>query len=670
MGLLRDPGRKEGRIMDRTFRAVLAVFFIAIITFCGITLCQKLGWSWKLDLTDQRLFSLSKGTKSIIGKLNQPINIDLYYSRTAAMKAPDPIRYYNEYYHYVEALLQEYLAASNGMINLEVIDPRPYSDDEQEAIRYRLKRFPITEEENFFFGLVIKTQYGAFKTIDFFTPDRHNFIEYDISYLLDSVITRKKSRIGILSSLAVLGDDVTGYMAQMMRMQGQRPKPAWDIVDLLRQRYEVERIDPDTEEIKGIDLLMVVHPKAFPEKTLFAIDQFVLKGGRTVVLVDPFCLADEPPPQSQMQGRLPERASDLNRLLKTWGVEMPADTFAGDKSLAPRVSLRQNQRPQKLIGFLDLKPGCFNSENIISANLNQVRVFFSGVIETDEDSKSQIVPILQTTSEGNSWKPESPFELMMFDGKTLMRRFRPGSKPVTLATLITGKFLSSFPEGIDVPEESEESKKQKAPGVKSSETPKMKHISGLKEAKEEGAVLVFADADFISDSFAFQRSLFGVQKVGDNSALLMNAIENLLGSGDLISIRTRGNFQRPFALVEEIEKEAEKETAQEETRVNDEIVEFQRELNKVVSDARSTGETVIDASELSQTKTELEIKIHEAKVRLREVQRMRRERIERLGTTLRNVNMLLAPVVILCFAIVLSIRRRRMRSRYISHASD
>ena len=138
--------------MGRTSRGAIAVFFIAVITFSGIVLCQNLGWSWKLDLTDQRLFSLSKGTESIIGKLNQPVGIKLYYSRTAAMKAPDPIRYYNEYYHYVEALLQEYVAASNGMIDLAVIDPRPYSDDEQEAIRYRLKRFPITEEENFFFG--------------------------------------------------------------------------------------------------------------------------------------------------------------------------------------------------------------------------------------------------------------------------------------------------------------------------------------------------------------------------------------------------------------------------------------------------------------------------------------------------------------------------------------
>jgi len=202
------------------------------------------------------------------------------------------------------------------------------------------------------------------------------------------------------------------------------------------------------------------------------------------------------------------------------------------------------------------------------------------------------------------------------------------------------------------------------------ETPKTRHITGLKEASADCAVVVFADVDFISNPFAYQESIFGTKKVGDNSALLFNAIENLLGSGDLIAIRSRGNFQRPFTLVNEIEKEAEKQTALEESRINAQIEEFQEELNKVVRDARDKGEKIIDASELARAKAELELKIHRAKVRLRKVQNKRRERIERLGHSLRNLNMLLAPVVILFFAIVLSIRRSRIRRRYISHASD
>jgi ABC-type uncharacterized transport system involved in gliding motility auxiliary subunit len=548
-----------------------------------------------------------------------------------------------------------------------------------------LKRFNITEEESYFFGLIVRTPYGATKTIDFFAPDRQNFVEYDISYLIDTVISREKTKIGILSSLPVMGDQVTGYMAQMMRLQGQQPRPSWIFVQELQKRYEVQKVETDLEEIKGIDLLVVVHPKDLPEKTLFAIDQFLLKGGRAVILVDPYSLSDQPPPQAMMQGAVPSSSSDLNRLFRTWGVEMPEDSFAGDDSLAMKVTLRPGQSPQKIIGLLNLVPGNFNEDNIITADLNQVRVFFSGILRevssddkkpegevagTDETTKIRIVPLLNTTNRGNSWRVDSPFELRSLDGKALMRHFTPGSTPVPIAYMITGRFPSSFPNGVDVPVESKEKEKGQEDPKQKDVAPETKHLSGLTEAAQETAVVVFADVDFISDPFAYQETLFGTTKVGDNDALFFNTLESLLGSSELIAIRSRGNFQRPFDLVDKIEREAERETAQEEASINAQIEEFQKELNRVVNEARKKGEKVIDASELSTAKADLELKIHEAKVRLRQVQNKRRERIERLGLSVRNVNMLLAPVVILIFAIILSVHRIRLRRRYISHASD
>ncbi len=673
LGMLYHSGRKEGGMMNRTTRAVLAVIFVAIITFCAITITQGLGKSMKLDITEQGLYTLSEGTRAILAKLNQPINIKLYYARTAAMKAPDAIRHYNDYFHFVRAILEEYVAAGNGMVTLQVIDPRPFSDDEQEALRYGLERFIITEEESFFFGLIVRTPFGATRTIDFFTPDRQNFVEYDISYLIDTVISREKTRIGILSSLPVMGDQVTGYMAQMMRLQGRQPRPSWAFVNEMQERYDVQSISTDIEEIKEIDLLLVVHPKDLPEKTLFAIDQFLLKGGRAIILLDPHSLSDQPPPQAPRQGPAPSQSSDLNRLLRTWGVEMPADTFAGDESLAMKVALRPDARPQKLIGLLNLAPGNFNRANIITADLNQVRVFFSGVLQEvvkDDQINTTIVPLLSTTDLGNSWKVDSPFELRNLESKTLMRHFTPGSKPVHIAYMITGRFPSSFPNGVDVPIESEKTKNGQEDPNKKKEPPETRHLSGLTEASAESAVVIFADVDFISNPFAYQETLFGTTKVGDNSALFFNAIENLLGSNDLIAIRSRGNFQRPFALVDKIEREAERETAQEEVGINAQIEEFQKELNRVVSDARKKGERIIDASELTLAKADLELKIHEAKVRLRQVQNKRRERIESLGLSLRNVNMLLAPMVILIFAIILSVQRSRFRRRNIGHASD
>jgi ABC-type uncharacterized transport system involved in gliding motility auxiliary subunit len=637
--------------MSRTIRAIIGVVFVLVITFCAISIFQNIGKPLKIDVTDQKLYSLSAGTKAILAKLNQPIKVKFYYAKTAALKGPDQIKYFNNYYEFVKALLEEYAATAEGMIDLQVIDPRPYSDDEVQALRYGLRKFSITKEENFFFGLVVQTQFGVEKVIPFFSPDRQNFVEYDISYLIDTAITRQKTRIGIISSLPVMGDDVTGYMAQMMRMQGQQPKPAWTFVEQLRQQYEVKGITTDVDEIKDVDILLVIHPKDLPEKTLFAIDQFVLKGGRTIVCVD--------------------ASSGLNRLLRTWGLEMPANTFAGDRSLAIRSSIMPNQRPGKIIGFLNLAPPqCFNTNTVITAELNQVRFLFAGVLKETADpnekkkgTQIERTPLITTTNRGNGWRISSPYELMMPDPSRLMDKFIDGTEPVAMGYLVTGRFSSSFPEGIEI----EVEEKTEDPN----ETKKIKkRITGLAEAEEQDcAVVVFADVDFISDMLAYSNFFFGKVVAGDNSALLLNAIDDLGGSSDLISIRSRGNFKRPFIVVDEIERQAEAETAEEEAKINAEIAGFQNELRTILASAKE-GEEELIGSSILQKKKDIELKIHQAQRQLRRVKMKRRERIEHLGNMLRNFNMLMAPAVILAIAIVLGIRRSVRKRHYISHASD
>ena len=320
--------------MSRTIRVILAIIFVLLITFGAISICQNLGKRLKVDVTDKKLYTLSAGTKSILAKLNQPLKLKLYYAKTASMKGPDQIKYFNNYYEFVKSLLEEYVAASKGMVNLEIIDPRPYSDDEVEAARSGLKKFPITDEENFVFGLVVRTQFGAEKSIPFFAPDRQNFVEYDISSLIDTAITRQKKNIGVISSLPIMGE-VGDYMAQMMIMQGQQPKMAWTIIEHLKQKYEVKGIPYDTNDINDIDVLLVIHPKHLPVQTLFAIDQFILKGGRTIIFIDPYCYADQEPGQTMMQSDKVSKSSNLKQFLNNWGLDMPEMTFAGDKQLAP-----------------------------------------------------------------------------------------------------------------------------------------------------------------------------------------------------------------------------------------------------------------------------------------------------------------------------------------------
>jgi ABC-type uncharacterized transport system involved in gliding motility auxiliary subunit len=661
--------------MNRTIRAIIGAFFVLLITFCAISICQNIGKTLKLDVTDQKLYTLSDGTRAILAKLHQPIKAKLYYAKTAALKGPDQIKYFNNYYEVVRALLEEYVVAAEGMIDLQVIDPRPFSEDELQALRYGLTRFPITEEENFFFGLVVQTQFGVEKVIKFFSPDRQNFVEYDISYLIDTAITRQKKRIGIMSSLPVMGDDVSPYMARMMRMQGQELKPPWTFVQQLRRQYEVKSLATDVNDIKDVDILLVIHPKGLPEKTLFAIDQFVLKGGRTIVCVDPYCYVDRPDQTAMPMGTPPSQSSELNLLLRTWGLEMPENTFAGDRSLA----IIPRGRREKVIGYLNLTPEwkCFNTDNVITAELNQVTVLFSGILREVADSNQaessagiERTPLLMTTNEGNSWNVTSPYELMMLDPQRLMAKFAPGTRPVPMGYLITGRLKSSFPDGIEIKVDSSEEESSDKTEDPNDDKPTEKRITGLKEATEDCAVAVFADVDFISDMLAYQNfPPFGKVVVGDNSALMLNAIDKLGGSGDLISIRSRGNFRRPFTVVDKIEEQAVNEEREEVAKINAQIVGFRSELESIRTSVKEEEQEVIGSS-IMQKKRDLELKIHQAQRQLRQVKRTRRERIEHLGNILRGFNMLMTPAVILVIAIVLGIYRSVKKRHYISHASD
>ncbi len=660
--------------MNRTLRTAAAVVLIGIIVFCAITLCQNMAGAMRLDVTDRKLYTLSQGTKAALGRLNQALKLKLYYTKTAARKAPDQIRFYNNYYYFVEALLKEYARASRGMVELEIIDPRPYSDEEEEALRHGLRRFPITEEENFFFGLVLQTQFGVVKSIPFFAPERQNFVEYDISHLIETAVTRQKKRLGVLSSLPVMGGEGGDYMAALRRMQGLPPEPAWTVIEHLRQQYDVNEVKTDVEEIRNVDILLVIHPTDLPEKALFAIDQFVLQGGRAIICVDPYCLVARGNDPMRRGGDL--TSSDLNRLLRTWGVEMPRDTYAGDRSLA--LPVRGERREEKLIGYLGLTgEQCFNRENVITSNLNEVSVIFAGSLQkvtgtegADAEVQSEIIPLLQTTDRGNSWKVEGPWDWVRIVPDKFMRYFTDGTEPVLLGCLIKGRFKSSFPDGIEVAEESTEKDTDSGEEGGSEDKKQTSKRTGLTEAAKDCAVVVIADVDFMTDMVAYRNTVFGIKVAfGNNSDFLFNAMDDLGGSGDLIGLRSRGNFRRPFDRVEQIRMDAEQETALEEEKINAVIAGFQQELRAVASSAKEGQEDLVAAS-FVQKQRDLELKIHQAQRELRDVQNKRREKIEQLGKTLQNVNMWSAPAVILVIAIVLSIRRSILRRRYVSHASD
>ncbi|MHC4289273.1 MAG: Gldg family protein [Planctomycetota bacterium] len=655
--------------MNRMTRAILGIFFVTVIAISAIYLSQNLGKRVRLDVTERKLYTLSDGTREILSDLKQPITLKLFYTKTAAMKANDQIRYFNNYYTYVKALLEEYQVQAGGNVVLEVIDPRPYTEEELAAIRYGLRRFNITEDESFFFGLVLQTQFGVTKTIEFFSPDRQRFVEYDICYMIDTAINRQKTRLGVLSSLPLMGD--SDYMLQMMRMQGQQGRPKWGIVAHLEQQFEVSSIPADTDQISDVDLLMVVHPKQLPEKTLFAIDQFILKGGRAIVCVDPHCISDPPDRQQQQFGGTQHNAaSNVPELLKAWGLEMPLMTFAGDRSLAVLNPPRPNQRPEKILTIMRLTSAenCFNRENPIAAELGEITTLFPGVLKPlpqgEDSAQMQYTPLLMTSEKGNSWTIENPYELMNPNYGEMMRRFRDGKEPVVMGYMVTGNFESAFPDGIEVADDTADDASDE------SAEPKTKMVTGLTEATESGAVVVIADVDFMSDMVAYQRTLFGLTPMADNSTLVLNALESLSGSNRLISIRSRGSYERPFTIVNDIETAAEAETLEETRAIELQVKGFERQLNEKLQSLQGDNKGELINQTILQEKKEIELQLRDAEKRLRDIRMQKQQRVQKVKEWTRFACTIPGPIFVLLIAVGLGIYRGVKRRYYISHVSD
>ena len=644
----------------RTFLAVVCILTIAV---CATLILQKAVGTARVDLTQHSVYTLSDGTRKVLAKLNQPVKLTLYYSRTAARKGPKGIRYWNSYYLYVRDLLDEYVGLSSGKLSLQIVDPRRFTDEEDQAIEHGIRRFPISEDENFFFGLVAQSELGKKNTIEFFEPGRQEFVEYDLSKLISGLVQREKKKIGVLSPLPMMGANMSPYMMQMMRMQGQTPPPPWTIVSQLRQEYEVETVAADVKKLpSGLDYLMVVHPKDLPERALYEIDQFVMKGGKLMVFVDPHCLLDRPqgPQRNPYAAMQHKTASDLNALLSTWGVEMEPKMIAADRRLAVKARLRDRVEP--LVTYLALGKDCVNADEAITAKLHNTRMLFAGALKRVPGTECSVVPLLSTTPSGTTWTPKSPFELHSPDPEAINRGIVDGREPLMLACRISGKLKTNFPEGIVVQDDSAEGEEDKEKGdgekkddKKPPET-KDKRLQPVKEAAKEATVLVFADVDMLTDMLAYQNTFFGMAQVGDNASLVLNALEFLGGGGDLIAIRSRGQFLRPFTVVDDIETQAEKATAEEKALLQKKIDGIEGNLRKLGSGADEKNVKLVRTAALAE-RHKLEEAVRDARKQLRMLNAGKREQIESLKFWLQFHNFLWAPAVVLAIAITLAIVR-------------
>src|SRR5215510_13547443 len=384
------PDRLRGFFASRRAVAVAALACIALM-LVSVNIISDRFLTWRLDLTDERLYTLSRGTLMTLSKIDEPITLRFYFSNRLADEVPS----YGVYAQRVRELLDQYVAAAHGKIRLEAYDPLPFSDAEDRAVAFGLQGVPLdTQGEQVYFGLAATNSTDDQQTIAFFQPDRERFLEYDLTKLVHSLALPKKTVVGLISSLPLEGD--------MMAMMRGRPSEPMAIMEQMQQLDTVKPLAANIDAIPpDVDVLMLVHPQNLPDKTLFAIDQFVLKGGKALVFVDPLSELQATHP-SQLNPPGSPTASNLERLFKSWGFEVPANIVVGDRRAAQRVSVPapgRSTRPLDYIAWLNLKTANLNRDDTITGDLSHITMASSGVIQPLDSAKTTLEPLITTSAD-------------------------------------------------------------------------------------------------------------------------------------------------------------------------------------------------------------------------------------------------------------------------------
>ncbi|MFC1588216.1 Gldg family protein [Planctomycetota bacterium] len=651
---------------DSIFRRLLAVFFILLTGGSVTYLASVWGRHTRLDLTESRLYTLSDATVQILTELDSTVTLRLYYSKTAARKSQTFMRRFNNYAKYVQDILQEYQNVSPAKITVHVIDPRPDTDEEQDAVRYDITRYQLSEDESFFFGAVALGETGLVKQIPVFDLERENFVEYDLAKLVISVQDNKKSVVGILSSLPVVVEDLSPFMMQMMMRQGKRPPRPWYIKTALEDFFEIKRVDKP-EDFAELDVLLVIHPRDLDDHMMFAIDQHVVNGGNTIILTDPMYYLDETKqdPYSQFSNQNPTDASNLNNLLEPWGLRMLEKRFAGDLSLAQPLGMGRNFKNTPNLAGLFLNDKCVNPDDVICGQLDDIFLLTCGILEPTHGDDIDGQAILTTTVTGSTffaprWELGNPEEVL--------KTFLEGTKEVIVGYKMTGLFNSTF-EAAPPPKEDDKDEDGGDKDKKDEEDSgkKAEPLPHVKDASKKATLVVIADVDFLNDNIAFQRSFLGsVHPQRENVFVLLNGLEALCSGSSLMEIRSRGKFRRDFTRVREIEKEAELKNRERLKEIQAQKDEFEAKIAELREQAGS-GQTDHDLLQNKANKEEKDFrkKIAGLDEEERELNRHKREDIEALGGRMQFFNTFLVPIFLSLWALWLGFARRIKMKAYL-----
>ena len=611
---------------------LLAVLFLGVVMLSNVGLRGM-----RLDLTQNRLYTLSSGTQQVVRDLKEPVNLYFYFSRDIASKQSPLIL---PYAARVREFLEEVAARAGGKIRLHVVDPQPFSDDEDRAAEFGLQALPAGNgSDSLYFGLAGTNSTDGRSSIPSFQADREEFLEYDVAKLIQDLGTPKKPVIGLLSSI--------GLQGQFNPQTGQMGEP-WPIYTQLQQLFNLRNLNSELDHIdKDVDVLMLVHPKQLAPKTLYAIDQFVMRGGRMLLMVDPDAGADlsGQVPGNPLAGAMANHSSDLQPLLAAWGVDYDATKVIGDLGRGLEVRTGPSGGPVRHIGILGLRRADMDPKDVLTASLESINLATVGSLSQRAGAKTAFEPLLMSSTSAE------PLPAVRFNGlvdpSTLRDGFKSTGTRYTIAARITGPVDSAYPNGPP-------------PDLKPAAGPPTAHLA---KSTTPANIVVIADTDLLMDYLWVQQRQFLGQRIAqafaNNGDLIANILDNLSGSSALISIRGRASFSRPFERIDALKRQADERLRAKALELQSELQQTESKLTELQSKRNDQSSIMLSPEQEAELKRFTAEKTRVRK-ELRETQRGLDVDINRLGSELKVINIAITPLIVaIAGVLILSMRRRR-----------
>jgi ABC-type uncharacterized transport system involved in gliding motility auxiliary subunit len=629
-------------MMKRTTLGGGALLACALL-FIGLTIVFSHALrGWRIDLTENDLYTTAPGTERILKNLKEPVNLYFFFTEKAASDIPQ----LKTYGARVREFLQELAARSNGKLRLSIIDPQPFSEDEDRASELGVRGAPVGNGQ-LYFGLAGTNSVDGRAAIEFFDPSKEEFLEYDVVKLIYQLANPKKPVIGWLSTLPMQPsfDPQSGQMREPSVLYSQA-----------EQLFTVKPIAPTAASIDAdVSVLVIVHPKGLSPATQFAIDQFALRGGSVIAFIDPLAESDQSgaDPQNPMAAMTANKSSEMATLLSAWGVDFNPRQVIADGERALTVGVRQGEPPVRHLGILGLDKSSFNGTDVVSSGLSSVNVATTGYVSPKKDAKTKFEPLIQTSTQAAPL-PLERFQ-MLFDPSSLRDGFKPTGQRYAVAARVTGNVASAFPNGPPAGA----APAQGAPVLKQSAKPLN--------------LLVFADTDVLQDYlWVRQQNFFGqrvAQALANNGDLVMNAIDNLAGSTDLISVRGRATFTRPFDRVEAIRRSAEERFRATEQQLEQELRTTEEKLAQLESQRNDNSSLILSPEQAQEIERFQQEKLNIRK-QLRDVRLGMDQDIQRLGNTLKVLNIVVVPALLAVIVLFAVVFRRRKRTAVVEAGKE